>query len=108
MANREVYPSSLFPLNGDLSAGAGATTVEVIGLQNITIAANPLINGYVPTYVADNGDIEWRPAAGGVALTLNGEPLSADYLILCGTAFVINYGSDDFLGTRLDGTIIGD
>ena len=49
--NRESYPSSLFPLRGDLSAEAGATTVEVTGLQNIPLKANPLTDGTVPTYV---------------------------------------------------------
>ena len=58
--NRETFPSALFPLRGDLNAEAGATTVEVIGLQNIPIKANPLTDGTVPTYVAANGDIEWE------------------------------------------------
>ena len=58
--NRETFPSALFPLRGDLNAEAGATTVEVIGLQNIPIKANPRTDGTVPTYVAANGDIEWE------------------------------------------------
>ena len=59
MANSEVYPSSLFPLRGDLSAESGATTVEVIGLQTIPIAPNPYTDKAVPTYVLSNDDIEW-------------------------------------------------
>lgn len=31
--NRETYPSSLFPLRGDLSAESGATSVVVTGIQ---------------------------------------------------------------------------
>ena len=60
--NRETYPAALFPLRGDLSAEAGATTVEVTGLQNIPLKANPLTDGAVPTYVSANGDIEWLAA----------------------------------------------
>lgn len=75
--NRETYPSNLFPLRGDLSAEAGATTVEVVGLQNIAITANPLVDGYVPTYVAADGEIEWR-AGGGTAVKINGVGVSAD------------------------------
>ncbi len=32
MANRQVWPASLFPLRGDLLAEAGATTVTVVGI----------------------------------------------------------------------------
>ena len=64
MSNRQTYPAdALFPLRGDLSAEAGATSVEVIGLQNIPIAPNPRIDGYELTYVAANGDLEWLPDA---------------------------------------------
>ena len=59
MANSETYPASLFPLRGDLYAESGATTVEVIGLQDVLIAPQPYIDGAVPTYVGLNGDIEW-------------------------------------------------
>ena len=60
--NRQCYPpDALFPLQGDLLAKNGATTVEVVGLQNIPIKANPLVDQYLPTYVAANGDIEWLP-----------------------------------------------
>lgn len=102
MANRETYPAVLFPLRGDLSAEAGATTVEVVGLQNIPIAANPLKDGYVPTYISSNGDIEWRAAAGS-AVKVNGVGVSSDYLILCDVAIAINYGTDNFLGVRVNG-----
>ena len=44
--NRCVYPASLFPLRGDLLAEAGATTVTVVGIQQIPITAPCLsING---------------------------------------------------------------
>ena len=42
-------------------AESGATTVEVIGLQDVLIAPQPNIDGAVLTYVAANGDLEWLP-----------------------------------------------
>lgn len=77
MANRETYPAVLFPLRGDVSAEAGAVSVEVIGLQKIPLAANPLINGTSPVYVSENGDIEWV-FANGAALQINGVGVSPD------------------------------
>jgi hypothetical protein len=44
--NRQCFPSSLFPLRGDLLAEAGATTVVVVGVQTIPITPPSLsING---------------------------------------------------------------
>jgi hypothetical protein len=57
--NRESYPSSEFPLRGDLSAEAGDVIVEVIGLQHIPIAPNPPTQWAVLTDVPSNGDLEW-------------------------------------------------
>ena len=76
--NRETYPSSLFPLRGDVSAEAGATTVTVIGLNGtpIDIDATVLINGFMT---------------------------GLDFVYLVNTAFVINYDSDSNLGTRING-----
>jgi hypothetical protein len=44
--NRQVFPSSLFPLRGDISAEAGATSVTVQGIQGIPVqdAYFPLAN----------------------------------------------------------------
>lgn len=104
--NRETYPAALFPLRGDLSAEAGATTVEVTGLQNIPLKANPLTDGAVPTYVSANGDIEWLASVGDAPVLINGLP-AGDYLIMVNTAITINYGGDDFLGVRINGTLDG-
>ena len=43
--NVESYPATLYPLRGDVSAEAGATTVEVIGLQGLLLGVNPLTDG---------------------------------------------------------------
>ena len=103
--NVETYPSSLFPLRGDISAESGQVTVEVIGLQNIPLAPNPLVDGYVPTYVAMNNDIEWKATVAGISPVLIAGVPAGDYLILVNTAFTINYGTDDFLGVRINGAL---
>jgi hypothetical protein len=104
--NRETYPSSLFPLRGDISAEAGAVTVEVIGLQNVPLG--PLVDGGVPTYDAAGDIINWQASGGGSAILCNGTMVSSDYLILCNTALTINYSSDCFLGVRDNGVLVGD
>lgn len=78
--NREIYPSSLFPLRGDLRAEAGATSVEVVGLAGVQFDFNS-------------------------PLRVDGLTVSLDYVILVDTALVVNYGSDDFLGIRVDGVL---
>jgi len=106
MANSEVYPSSLFPLRGDLSAESGATTVEVIGLQTIPIAPNPYTDKAVPTYVLSNDDIEWIVPTGGGgsnAIYVNGNPVSQDSLILVDNKFIL---VGDYLGVLVNGTRI--
>ena len=105
MANRETYPISAI-FSGDISCPPGSVVVEVVGLQNIPLKANPLVDGAVPTYVSANNDIEWL-SDGGTPFLVNGLP-AGDYLMLCNTAIVINYGSDDFLGIRCNGTLVGD
>lgn len=58
MANREVFPSSLFPLKGDVSAGAGATSATVVGIQTIPVAST------TPT---DQNVLQYSLATGGYA-----------------------------------------
>lgn len=102
MANREIYPSSLFPLRGDLSAEAGAVTTTVIGIQTVPIDApvSPTDDGKVATYIDTDKRIEWKSS--NQPLRINGAA-AGDYLISVNTALTINYGSDDFLGIRING-----
>ena len=81
MSNRESYPASLFPMRGDVSAEAGATTIKVIGLNGVPISMVPPV-------------------------LINGQGISLDYVSLVNTAFVINYDSDDFLGDFVNGVLI--
>lgn len=77
--NRQVFPSSLFPLRGDLSAEAGATSVVVIGIQTVPIdqPISPTDNGKVATFIDADGRIEWR-SGGGNAVEINGTGVSSD------------------------------
>ena len=101
--NSETFPASLFPLRGDVSAEAGSTTVEVIGMQNVPLGT--LLDGGVPTYSAAENKINWEPAANS-AVQLNGVN-AGDYLFLINTALTINYGTDTFLGVRINGVLDG-
>ena len=80
--NRETYPSSLFPLRGDLRAEAGAISVTVIGIQDVPTdkPISPTDDLKVATYVDIDGRIEWKVASAGVgaAVKINGVGVSTD------------------------------
>ena len=57
--NRQVFPSSLFPLRGDISAEAGATSVIVQGLQGIPIIAPPVEPVGLDTFFYDSYNNDW-------------------------------------------------
>lgn len=90
MSNRETYPASQSPLQGDISGPAEATTVTVVGLQTQPVAAT------IPTdkdKLQYNANVpEWEPTADGNAsvtfgeflttagqITSKGETISDDY-----------------------------
>jgi len=101
--NAESYPiSAIFA--GDISCPIGSVIVEVVGLQDVPIAPQPYIDGYVPTYVAANGDIEWEPGNRALnAILVNGNPVSEDALILVNNNFILAGG---YLGVLVNGTRI--
>ena len=59
MANRQVYPSSLFPLRGDVSAESGATSVLVTGIQGIPVISPPTEPASLDTFFYDSYTNEW-------------------------------------------------
>lgn len=81
MANRETYPSQLFPLRGDITAEAGDTSVTVVGLQTTPIDSTPPIGA--PALVALGGTIItqaiWTPVALDNSILIEGIPVSDDY-----------------------------
>ena len=88
MANRETYPASQSPLQGDLSGTAGATTVTVVGLQTVPVAP-----GTPPTgadLVFDGTQWSGQLPA-NIALELNGQDFSDDW------EFMVNNVSLDML-----------
>ena len=59
MSNRQVYPSSLFPLRGDVSAESGATSVLVTGIQGIPVISPPTEPASLDTFFYDSYTNEW-------------------------------------------------
>lgn len=83
MANRQVFPSSLFPLRGDVSAEAGATTVTVVGIQNIPVVIDGSAGSpgtpkgpYALVFIAGIG---WTPIPLNCCVLCDGVPVSGDY-----------------------------
>lgn len=79
MANRQNFPSSLFPLRGDLSAEAGDVKVTVVGLQTIPIDSTTPTGS--PTLVCING-VLWTPTPINESVLADGVPISGDYAFL--------------------------
>ena len=57
--NRQCFPASLFPMRGDVSAEAGATTIQVIGLQGIPIISPPVEPAGLDTLFYDSYNNDW-------------------------------------------------
>ena len=59
MSNRQVFPAGLFPLRGDISAEAGATSVIVQGIQGIPVIAPPIEPAGLDTFFYDSYNNDW-------------------------------------------------
>jgi hypothetical protein len=90
MANREVYPASLFPLLGDVSATQTNTSVTVVGIYTHPVTsvfgAAP-VDGLCLGYVAKNADVE---QIGTAAIAVNGVMVSTDYSVAVNSTFAAN------------------
>lgn len=75
MANRETYPASLFPLRGDLSAEAGATTATVVGIQKTPVVSTTPADAQ--TFIALS-DV-WTLQTLDGSILVNSVPVSDDY-----------------------------
>jgi hypothetical protein len=84
MANRQVYPSSLFPLRGDISAEAGAVAVVVIGLQTIPVESGVPSGPDALVYNPSLG--QWTQVLLDGSLLVNGVPVSDDYVFTVNNA----------------------
>ena len=81
MANRETYPASQSPLQGDISGPAGATTVTVVGIRTTPVAPISPTDQQELTFSALLG--EWIPQSpGNVSIEINGLDVSDDYSFL--------------------------
>jgi hypothetical protein len=86
MANRETYPASQSPLNGDISGAAGATQVTVVGWQGNPIQAGPLVDQNIYRY--NFNDAEWELKLETACILVNGDPTSDDFIIFVNATFV--------------------
>jgi len=93
MANRETFPASQSPLQGDISGPAGATTVTVTGIQTQPVSPATPVDKDKLQY--DASVPQWAPKAdGNSSVTLGtfvqtggqivskGETISDDYEFL--------------------------
>ncbi len=78
MANRENYPASLFPLQGDISAQSGQTVVTVTGIQGIPVTAVNPTDGQTLVYDAAGNIINWGAASSNNNVQINGVGVSYD------------------------------
>jgi len=81
--NRETYPASFSPLVGDVSAGAGATSIAVTGIQTYPVSPTTPLDQQVLKFTADitqpHGG-SWGPAtlATSGMVNVNGTVVSGD------------------------------
>lgn len=74
MSNRQTFPSSLFPLRGDVSAESGDVVVRVIGIRNIPVTTDTPTAGQSLIYDAVTNTLIWATASG---ILINGLPSSS-------------------------------
>lgn len=107
MANRETFPSALFPLRGDVSAEAGATSVIVTGLQTVPISTVAPTDKQALVFDVTLGVAgEWTPGTGGSSsyFEVNGTSVSQDGLFFINGTIVL--GTDGLFGLKVNGTRI--
>jgi len=78
MANRQVFPSSLFPTLGDVSGAAGSTSLTVVGIQKIPVSSTAPSTANPQTLAAIGGTL-YTPTYMDTAIQINGAPISDDY-----------------------------
>lgn len=99
MANRETYPSSQSPLQGDISGPAGTTIVTVVGIQRQPVS--PAVPTDKDTLRYNENVPDWEPTADGNSsitigtfvvtagqITSKGKTISDDHLIYVNATFV--------------------
>jgi len=103
MANRETYPASQSPLQGDIDGPAGATTVKVVGIQ--TQPVSPAVPVDQDTLRYDASVPQWAPKAdGNSSVTLGTFATAGGQVVSKGVTISDDY---DFLvdNVSLDGIV---
>ena len=84
MSNQQLFPSSTYPLSGDVVSTAGNPTVTVTGIQNIPFSPTAPQDGQVPVF--ESSVNEWVPSSttstqANKSIQMNGIVVSDDYEI---------------------------
>jgi hypothetical protein len=58
MSNRQTFPQSLYPLEGDIASETGSPDVTVTGIQHTPFAPDTPLAGQIPVM---NSDGSWHP-----------------------------------------------
>lgn len=78
MSNRETYPASQSPLQGDIDGSAGATLVTVVGFQHVPASPTPPLDHQKWVYHEDLN--QWVPTSdANESISFNGLTVSDDY-----------------------------
>jgi hypothetical protein len=76
--NRETFPASLSPIQGDVSAPAGARLATVVGIRGTPISPSVPTDQNVLRFSAT--DNQWEPSFDScTSILVNGVPTSDDY-----------------------------
>ena len=102
MANRETYPASQSPLNGDISGQAGNTTVTVTGIQTQPVSPAVPVDQDTLRYITERS--RWEPTAdGNSSIRLGTFVEIAGQIVSKGITISDDY---DFLVNNVDLTVL--
>ena len=81
MANREIVPNSLYPLQGDVISTAGSSTALVEGIQGVPIetVVGPITDQSTLVYDASATLYRHKIIPANQSVEINGVPVSDDF-----------------------------
>jgi hypothetical protein len=78
VSNRQVFPSQLFPLRGDISAEAGAVSVRVIGIQGTAVSNVTPLDQQSIVFVAADNQFEFKQTLPALVASVDETRLHSD------------------------------
>ena len=80
MPNSQIFPSSTYPITGDVQSAPGSPSVAVVAIQRFPVSATTPLSGQV---LADIAGV-WTPAgvvSDNASIEVNGASVSDDYWV---------------------------